>query len=274
MTRSAVLAAQEAPAEPDAGRRGRDRDPPWHLVGTLAILALLLGLWWLAAREEWVASIVLPPPSDVRDALSEMIRRDSFWHHVWVTAREVAIGFTLACGGAIVAATLCVRFDRVRGVVYPYAFAIQSFPKILLVPLFGVLFTYGMGLTIVLVSAGAFFPTFINTLRGYESASAEGVTLMRTMGASPRQVLRMYLLPSALPLMFSGLRASMSAAFLLAVIGEFAGAQNGLGYLINAEAYGLRTSYVYGGIVAVSVLAGIFYGAIVLVENQLVTRRR
>jgi NitT/TauT family transport system permease protein len=203
-----------------------------------------------------------------------MLAQGSFWTHVWVTAREVAIGFSLSCGAAVVTATLCIRFDRVRGVVYPYAFAIQSFPKILLVPLFGVLFTYGMGLTIALVAAGAFFPTFINTLRGYESAPPEGVTLMRTMGASPRQVLGMFMLPSALPLIFTGLRASMSAAFLLAVIGEFAGAQDGLGYLINAEAYALRTSYVYGGIVAVSVLAGIFYAAIVVAEHLLVTRRR
>jgi NitT/TauT family transport system permease protein len=203
-----------------------------------------------------------------------MVAQESFWTHVSVTAREVAIGFSLACGAAVVAATLCIRYDRLRGVVYPYAFAIQSFPKILLVPLFGVLFTYGMGLTIVLVAAGAFFPTFINTLRGYENASPEGVTLMRTMGAPPRQVLRMYLLPSALPLMFTGLRASMSAAFLLVVIGEVAGARNGVGYLINAEAYGLRTSYVYGAIVAVSVLAGVFYAAIVVAEHLLVTRRR
>jgi ABC-type nitrate/sulfonate/bicarbonate transport system permease component len=58
------------------------------------------------------------------------------------------------------------------------------------------------------------------------------------------------------------------------VIGEFAGAQKGLGYLINAEAYGLRTAYVYGGIVAVSVLAAVFYGAIVLADHQLVARRR
>jgi NitT/TauT family transport system permease protein len=247
---------------------------PWHLAGTLGILALLLGLWWLVSAEEWVEPIVLPSPSEVREALSEMVAQGSFWNHVWVTAREVAIGFTLSCGAAVVAATLCIRYDRIRGVVYPYAFAIQSFPKILLVPLFGVLFTYGMGLTIVLVAAGAFFPTFINTLRGYESAKPEGVTLMRTMGAPPRQVLTMFLLPSALPLMFTGLRASMSAAFLLVVIGEFAGAQDGIGYLINAEAYALRTSYVYGGIVAVSVLAGVFYAAIVAAEHLLVTRRR
>jgi NitT/TauT family transport system permease protein len=272
MTRSVVLSPQGADADHDDG--ARDREIPWYLLGTFVVLVLLFCLWQLSSAQEWVASIVLPPPSDVRQALSEMVGRDSFWTHVWVTAREVAIGFFLACGGAVVAATLCVRYDRLRGIIYPYAFAIQSFPKILLVPLFGVLFTYGMGLTIVLVAAGAFFPTFINTLRGYESASAEGVTLMRTMGASPLQVLRMFLLPSALPLMFTGLRASMSAAFLLAVIGEFAGAQNGLGYLINAEAYGLRTAYVYGAIVAVSVLAGIYYGAIVLAERVLVTRRR
>jgi NitT/TauT family transport system permease protein len=247
---------------------------PWHLLGTAGILLALLGVWQLAAADGWVASIVLPSPAAVRAALAEMLRRSSFWTHVWVTTQEVAIGFVLACTGAVITATLCIRFDRLRGVVYPYAFAIQSFPKILLVPLFGVLFEYGMGLTIVLIATGAFFPTFINTLRGFESAQAEGVTLLRTLGATPGQVFRMFLLPSALPLIFTGLRASMSAAFLLAVIGEFAGAQFGLGYFINAEAYGLRTSYVYGGIVVVSLLAAIFYGAVVLAEHELVTKRR
>lgn len=247
---------------------------PWYLFGTAAILIVLLGVWDIASQNGWVASIVLPSPADVRAALSEMLGRSSFWTHVWVTTQEVAVGFVLACTGAVVAATLCIRFDRLRGVVYPYAFAIQSFPKILLVPLFGVLFEYGMGLTIVLIATGAFFPTFINTLRGYQSAQTEGITLLRTLGATQGQVFKMFLLPSALPLLFTGLRASMSAAFLLAVIGEFAGAQYGLGYFISAEAYALRTAYVYGGIVVVSILAAMFYGVVVLTEHQFVSRRR
>jgi NitT/TauT family transport system permease protein len=152
--------------------------------------------------------------------------------------------------------------------------AFQSFPKILLVPLIAVIFEYGMRLTVVLIVVGGFFPTFLNTLRGYESARGEGVSLMRSLGASRRQIFRMYLVPNALPYVFTGLRHTMTTAFLLAVIGEFAGSQFGLGYLINAEAYGLRTSYVFAGIVAVSFLAGAFYVLLVVAERFAVTRRR
>jgi NitT/TauT family transport system permease protein len=159
-------------------------------------------------------------------------------------------------------------------VVYPFVVLGQSFPKILLLPVLAVLFEYGMGLTIALVVAGAFFPTFLNTLRGFETAPVEGGELLRSMGSSPRQTFRMFLLPSAMPLIFTGLRHTMTTAFLLTIIGEFAGSQEGLGYLISAEAYALQTPYVYASIVAVSVLAGILYGVVTFAEWVFVTRHR
>ena len=110
----------------------------------------------------------------------------------------------------------------------------QAMPKVALAPL--IIVWFGLGITSKVVNAGlvCFFPLMINTIVGLRSADEDRISLMRSLAASPLQIFAMLRVPNALPYIFAGLEIAMIFALIGAIVGEFVGAQSGLGMLIQS----------------------------------------
>lgn len=148
----------------------------------------------------------------------------------------------------------------------------QNVPKVALAPIFILWFGYGLTPKLLLVVVIAFFPVTVNMRAGLAAADQDLLLLMRSVGASRWQVLSKIQIPTSLPYLFAGLRIAITFSVIGAIVAEFAGAQEGLGYLIQYGSTQLDTPLVFAALTFVSVLGLVLYYALAGLE-WLVQRR-
>jgi NitT/TauT family transport system permease protein len=142
----------------------------------------------------------------------------------------------------------------------------QNVPKIALAPLFILWFGYDLAPKIILIVVIAFFPVALNMLVGLRAADPNLVTLMRTVGATRTEILWRVQIPNSLPYLMSGIKIAITLSVIGAIVGEFAGASAGLGYMIQFASTQMETSLVFAALAQVSVLGMLFYYGIELIE--------
>jgi NitT/TauT family transport system permease protein len=238
--------------------------------GTVALTAFLLVVWQAIPTFGLMSEIILPPASKVATAIVELVTGETFIRHFTVTMVEMVIGFIL---GTIVGLSIGIVlgvWEAAKRLTYPLIVAFQAIPKIVLAPLIITWFGYQMESKIAMAVVISFFPVLINTLVGLESVPEDPKRLMRTLKASRRQVFWKLSLPYAAPIMFAGIKTGLTFAVIGAIVGEFVGASQGLGYLLNAYAYQLRIDKVFAVIVVLSFVGAVLYFAIDWVDRKLI----
>lgn len=190
--------------------------------------------------------------------------------HSWVTAYEMLMGYFLAIFVAIpmaIAITASPNFDRF---VTPILLFFQTVPKISLAPLFLVWFGVGITPKILVAFLISFFPIIIDTAVGLRSIAPEMVDLARSMGATRFQIFSRFRLPTSLPYLFSGLKVASTLAVVGAVVGEFVGADKGLGYLLLVANSNLLTSLMFAAIFSLTAQGLILFYIIQKLETILI----
>lgn len=206
-------------------------------VLSASLLVLLLFAWWIATTYFTVPTYILPPPGEVFHALVSGLAFSpldpaGYWYHLGVTALEAFLGFVIGCSLGVVIGFLISHFVILERIFYPYIVAFKSLPKIAIAPMLVVWFGFGIAPKVFVTAVITFFPVLVNTMAGYRSVDPDRIDLARSVNASPLQVLFKIRLPSALPFIFAGLNIAVVLAFLGAIVGEFVGAQAGIGLLI------------------------------------------
>lgn len=243
-------------------------EEPRPILGAFATahryaLALLLALggvlvWQAVTYFRDIPSWLVPSPWEVLQALGDdagLIAR-----HTWVTAQEALLGFVVAVAVGFALAVAIAHSRLVERALYPYVIASQAVPIIAIAPVLVVWFGFGMLPKIIVIVLITFFPVTINTVDGLRSVEPDLLRLMRTMGASRWQVFRMVRLPSALPLFFSGAKVAAAVSVIGAILGEWVGASEGLGYLITRSSAQFLTARVFASIVVLSLMGiALFY---------------
>ncbi len=242
----------------------RNRLPAWiFLIGVLAV-------WEAVVRGGWVASYLLPAPSDVYATTVELwpeiwnATRSTLSSIVWGLAASFTIGVTLAIGFFVV--------PILRRAILPFCVFFQTVPIIAIAPLLVIWF--GFGETTVKASAFivSLFPILANTLTGLEETDP----LLREMFALHRpsrwKMITKLQIPSAIPYILTGLRISVGLATIGAIVGEFI-AGGGLGSLIDSARTQQRVDLVFSGVMASSVLALMLVLSIDLISGLLLRRR-
>lgn len=258
-----AVTAPTAQVEADAARASRS-DRSWaYRLGTLGIVVVFLGVWEALPRLGVVSTIILPPFSEVLAALWELVTSDFFYRHLGVTMTEIMLGFVLGTALGLGLGIALAVWKPVKRLTYPFVVGFQAIPKIVFAPLFIAWLGYGQSSKVAMAVAISFFPVLINTLVGLESVPKDSVKLMRSIRATPMQTFRKVSLPHALPLIFAGIKAALTFAVIGALVGEFVGASEGLGFLLDSYNFQLRIDSVFAVIV---VLAGIGAGLYFLVE--------
>lgn len=241
-------------------------------IAPIAVLAGLFGAWELAARWDVLADLLsiepflIPAPSDVAVALAD--NRVLLAENGWVTLREVLGGFAVALALGLGAALALHSSEPLRRAVYPLVVGSQTIPIIVVAPIFVAWFGFGIGPKIAVIALICFFPIAVNVLDGLATVDADQRKLMRSLGASRRQMLFRLELPTALPFLFSGAKIAVAVAVIGAVFGEWSGSDAGLGHLILIDNAQLEVDRVFAEIAVLSAMAIALFAAIALLERR------
>jgi NitT/TauT family transport system permease protein len=203
----------------------------------------------------------------------EAIQNGTLQPHLAATLEESVIGFIAGALVAIAIGILLAKSLTAERVLSPYLVAAQAIPILALAPLIDIWFGGGLTARVVICALIVLFPIAIATMVGIRSTDPLLVEMARAYGARPLQVTRLLELPSALPVLFGGLRVGVTLAVIGAVVAEWAGASIGLGVLINIADQGLfDTPLMFVALGSLAVLGLTFYGAVLIAEGVLIPR--
>ncbi len=220
----------------------------------LGLLLALLAGWELAVRARGVAPLVLPAPSAVLAELVGQVAGGLLWGHLWVTLAEVLLGFTAGGVLGIGLGVLVSQSAGVAGVLRPYIVASQAMPKLALAPVLVLWFGFDLTPKVVIAALISFFPLFENTVAGLRAVDPDQVELFRSLRAGRRQTFLKLRLPWAVPYLVAGVRVALILSLVGAVVGEFVGANKGLGALIVAAQGTMNTPLMFAIFVVLTLL--------------------
>lgn len=267
-----------APTEGDPSIQPALDDKPKHQwrwrMGTFGVGLLIIVVWEFLPRLGIVSPIILPPFTEVVYALYTLVQQDFFAGHFVVTLNEVFWGFVIGTAIGLFGGILFGVWEPLKRLMYPFVVAFQAIPKIVLAPLLISWFGYGQASKIVMAIVISFFPVFINTMVGLENVPNDSLRLMRSLRASRMQTFRKVSLPSAAPLMFAGVKTALTFALIGAIVGEFVGASEGLGFLLQTYNFQLRIDRVFSVIIILSTVGAVFYLLLEWLDNKLIFWRQ
>jgi NitT/TauT family transport system permease protein len=235
-------------------------------------LAFVLGLaaWDLIVRFFEISELVFPGPLAVAQELIAGVASGVFLRHLWITFKEVLGGFVLGCGTGLLFGAVVSQFRLLEKTVFPYFVALQTVPKLAIAPLFVVWFGFGLESKIVISALICFFPMVVNVIEGLQCTDRKQIDMLRATGASAWQVFMMIKIPNALPFIFVGLEIGIVLAVLGAIVGEFVGAQGGIGFVILQYNFQLETAKVFALIILLSIMGIALHNLVKWLHRRLV----
>src|SRR5690606_17184965 len=284
MEREAKLAGRRGPAGEARGERGTsDRAPeeqgrvstgprarrseaetiergswlPW--VSTPIVLLLVLAGWTMAVSVFGVSKFILPTPADVGEAVLRMLADPATWGHVLITLTEVALGFLAALAFGLVAGVVLGRAEWLERALRPVLVAVQVVPKVAFIPLFVIWFGFGVTRKIIMAATLAFFPIMLNVMLGVRSVERGHRDVMLGLGARRGPTFRDLELPSTLPYVLAGMEDAVVCSVIGAVVGEFLGGSEGLGYLVVVSLNALDAPQLFAVIFLLAALGCLLY---------------
>lgn len=232
-----------------------------------AHVALLL-LWQLAVVWGDIPAFVMPTPLATIETLFEP--HYNWAMHTLTTAAEVFGGYALAVVVGVGLAILFSWFAVVDRFLMPLIVTLNMVPKIAMAPLFIVWLSYGIVPNMVIAFTICFFPILLTTARGLAEVEPELLDLVRALRATRWQIFAKIQLPNALPYLFSGMKIAVVLAVAGAVVGEFIGSAQGLGYLMLSVQGVLDTAGMFMAVILVSLIGVALYGLVILLERLVV----
>jgi len=226
---------------------------------------ILLALWQALVMAADVPEYLLPSPMAILASVD-----GSLAVQFAVTFIEALAGFLIASTLAFVIAIAFIRFHTLEEGLFPIAIAVKTTPIVAIAPLLVIWLGTGWWSKIVAAILICFFPVLVNTVRGLKAADAEYRELFRTLGANRSQELRKLLIPHCMPYLFSALKISSSLAVIGAIVGEFVGATQGLGYLIIISSAHLETATLFSAIIAAAFAGIAMFYVIDYTERRLI----
>jgi NitT/TauT family transport system permease protein len=241
----------------------------WLSVGAVFVIFLLA--WKAIVLATGLEPFILPPPETVASRFVGAWADGTIAPHLLTTLVEVALGFAVGAGLALVAGYALARSAVVERLLSPYLVAAQATPILALAPLFALWFGSGLLGKVVICALIVFFPVAVATMVGIRSVDARLLELGRSLRATRRQILTTLEIPAALPNIFGGMRVGVTLAVVGAIVGEWAGADRGLGVLINLARGSLfDTPLMFAALLTIAIVGIALYLVVVAIERRLV----
>jgi NitT/TauT family transport system permease protein len=230
-----------------------------------AAFGMFLLLWEWAVAAFHVRPFVLPRPSQVAVAL--VAQAGQLMPAALVTGEEVVVGFLLAVAVAVPLAVALASSKWVEDTLFPLVVSAQLIPKVALAPLLTVWLGLGMATKLTVAFLLSFFPILIDTMIGLKSVETGKILLARSMGAGTARMFVKIRLPSALPNLFGGMKVASTLAVVGAIVGEFIGANAGLGNVLLIANSNYDMVMVFAGITYLTAVGMILFAALDAIER-------
>jgi ABC-type nitrate/sulfonate/bicarbonate transport system permease component len=265
----------------ERSRRAREREPVlqrlkkrYEYLLIPAGIALFLSIWGMVSRVSGLPEFILPLPTTVFGRFVSALRGGLILKNLLVTAYESLSGFLIGSISAFIIGYFLAKSRTVERILSPYIVAMQAIPIVALAPLLIIWFGFGINTKIFIAALIIFFPILINSIVGIRSADREIMELLTSLDAGPFKTFFKFELPSALPIVFGGLKVGITYSVIGAVVGEFLGASKGLGALVNMSRASFDTPLVFVSIALLGILGISFYLSMSLIEYLFLGRHQ
>ena len=260
-----------APVAAPVGDRRRSR-PRRRSRSTVVLVRLLLIVVWLGSWELAARTVIDPfyysMPSKIWDKLvvwfTDGTSQGSIWENISITLQEAVLGFLIGTLAGVVLGVLLGRATFLADVLAPFIKGANAIPRIVLASLFVFWFGLGMSSKVATAFVLVFFAVFFNAFQGAREVDKVLVDNARILGAGRFDLLRTVILPSATSWILASMHVAFGFALIGAIVGEYTGADKGLGILINHSQGNFDAAGIYAGMLVTTVLA--------LVAEWLITR--
>ena len=248
----------------------------------LSLLVIVIGFWYLMTKPGLIppmmfdndrqAAFFFGEPIEVAKRIWTWFVTDAdIYQHLGVTLTETVLAFAIGAVGGLAGGLWLALSPMASAILEPYIKALNSMPRIILAPIFAVWFGLGIGSKVALGVTLVFFIVFFNVYQGVREVSPVILANARMLGAAPKQLLRHVYLPSATSWVFSSLHTSVGLAFVGAVVGEYLGSSQGVGYLILQAEGTFDINTVMAGILVLTAFALVLDGLVGRIERRLLT---
>ena len=235
----------------------------------IMVFILTIGIWKGLTSLFHIPPFLLPPPEDVFREYISLLMNGLLLKHTYVTLIETLTGFLAGAAIGMCLGYPLAKSRKLERILSPYIVAAQTAPKIALAPLIVIWLGFGLSSKFFLVALIVFFPIFVNMITGMRSVDRNLLELMKSTGASKFDIFKKIEMPSSLPMLFAGFKTGITLAVIGAVVGEFVGANAGLGYLTIYAAGLMDTSQVFVAILQLTLLGIVLYALVSLIGKKL-----
>jgi NitT/TauT family transport system permease protein len=242
------------------------------VIGSVLLsFAVFLAAWKVIVVIGGYPAYILPAPEVVGARLVKAWADGIIEPHAWTTLVEIALGFAVGAGTGLLVGYGLARSAVVERIISPYVVAAQATPILALAPLLALWFGPGLLSKVVICALIVFFPIAVSTMVGVRSVDRGLLELARSLRATRRQVLTTLEIPGALPSVLGGMRVGVTLAVVGAIVGEWAGADRGLGVLVNLARGSLfDIPLMFATLVTIAAIGIALYLVVVITERRLV----
>jgi NitT/TauT family transport system permease protein len=244
----------------------------WSVGGPIVLaLVAFLAAWKAIVVAGGYPVFILPPPETVLGRFISAWTDGILARHAAATLVEIALGFAIGASSAILVGYLLARSRLAERILSPYIVAAQATPILALAPVLVLWFGPGLAARVVICALIVFFPIAVATMVGIRAVDDRLLELARSLRASRRQVFTTLEIPAALPSIFGGLRVGVTLAVVGAIVAEWAGADQGLGVLVNLARGSLfDIPLLFATLLTIALIGVALYLVVLLVERRLV----
>ncbi len=257
-------------AEQIGGPTARRGAADWFRAGwllSILIVAALLAVWQGAIAVFHLESYILPSPLEVAQAFGLHDTQSLILNNIGVTIEEALLGFVACLVVGVGFAVLMFSSRVLRDALYPLLIASQAIPTIAIGAVLVIAFGYGLAPKIVVVILYSFFAVTVSVYDSLLTLDPELPALLRTLGASPWQVLRIARIPAALPGFFTGAKLAVAYSVSGAIYGEWVGSTGGLGYALQMASNAMEAPTVLAVVFVMAALSLIAFAAVAVLER-------
>jgi ABC-type nitrate/sulfonate/bicarbonate transport system permease component len=239
--------AADIPNNAGKKTRARWRLNPMELISPLSIL-LILVLWEVAVRAQWVDPMFLAAPTEIFMRAIELFRSGEIYPHIIVSLQEALIGFALALVVGILLGLVMGRIEIARRALEPLAMALYSTPSVALLPLFILWLGIGLWSKVLVVFLSTVFSILLNTQAGVRGCNPRLIETARAFCAPERVIFFEIVLPAALPYIVAGIRISIGRMLVAVFAAEIYASSKGIGFMIVQSGSQFDTPTLFVGV--------------------------
>ena len=254
------------------------RDALKYLTISIVVVILVLLVWQLAVEFKLVSTRFFDSPLGVLETIIDKFTNKKpdggrLLQHIWASAKVVWLGFLLAAVIGIPLGLFMGWFGLCDRIIRPLFEMVRPIPSLAWIPIVLLFLGIGVEARAVIIFTGCFVATVLNTYAGIRSTNQTLINVAKTCGAGNFKVFWKVGIPSAMPMIFAGLKTSMGSAWGTIVAAEMLSSSNGLGYMIQMGRSFGKVSLIMAGIIVIGILGFISSGIVSYVEGKVLKWR-